>query len=131
MRTTETCPICGSRGSLVSVGAFGYVAHCGDCYEPEDEAPDWRRVRGHGQTEHEAVELWLEAARDVAANDEIPALTCSYQPNPMWKDLQAQVSAEFERQTDYDLVPAWRWVPDEAAQDGRRAQDILFVEFPQ
>jgi hypothetical protein len=130
MKTEERCPICGSRGTVTSVGAFGFTAFCYDCYEPDDDADEWRRVRGHGPTEHQAVELWLEAAREIATNDELPDLTISYRPTTLVTDILAQAIAEFALQSDYDLVPGWRWVPDSTNQDGRRAEDVMIVEFP-
>lgn len=134
MKVTETCPLCGSRGEVTSVGAFGYVASCGDCHEADPEAARFRHLQGHAPTEHEAVERWLEEAREYAALEEIPKFPCSYTPvtpaTAMFLDLEIQVRCEAQLQRGFELVEAWRWWPSHDHTE-RKAQDILYLEFPQ
>lgn len=127
-RVTESCPICSARGEVVSVGVFGFVAHCSDCYDADPESPRWRRVQGHAERAYVAVERWLEDAREIAAIDEIPAMHCSYHPESLFAAIERQAAEEFERQRGFDLVDGWlRRILD----DGSNVDvDVIYLELP-
>jgi hypothetical protein len=127
--TKETCPICGARGEVRSLGAFGFASHCSCCYEGDPESERWRRLQGHGATAEDAIEKWLEDGRELCAVDEIPPLRIRYElSRDMWTDLQRQVAMEGAAQKGLDLVQGWRWVTNE--QTGNRSpEDILYAEF--
>lgn len=129
--TKERCPICGSAGEVRGLGAFGFAAHCADCYEGDPESSRWRRMQGHGETAESAIEKWLEDARELTAVDEIPDLRIRYVlSGDMWTELQRQVVMENSAQMGLDLVPGWRWTTNE--QTGHRSpEDIIFAEFHQ
>jgi hypothetical protein len=91
------CPLCGSFGVTGSIEAFGYVAHCSECYEGDPDAPFWAHITGQADTAELAVEEWLETAREYAATDTIPGLRCPSSPEDLFADLSAQISAERER----------------------------------
>lgn len=97
-----TCPICGAACKVVSVGAFGYRALCGECYEGDPEAPLYRHLDGMGGTREEATEEWLRNAREYAANEDIPSLPCPSRPRASGKtvvqEVVEQAREEFERQ---------------------------------
>lgn len=131
--TEELCPICGAPGDVRSLGAFGFAAHCSSCYEGDPEAGAWRRLQGHGESAEDAVAAWLEDARELCSVDEIPTLPCPCRPSTpssaMFLDLEIQVRCEAALQQGLDLVPGWRFVPDDSTPLGRRAQDIIYAEF--
>jgi hypothetical protein len=94
---SPTCPLCGSAATTGSLEAFGYSAHCSECYDCDPEAPFWSHLSGNAATAELAVEHWLEAAREYATNDTIPALRCPSAPEDLFADLSAQVSSERAR----------------------------------
>lgn len=94
---TATCPLCAFPGTTSSVGAFGYHAHCSECYDPDPEAPFWTQLSGNADTAELALEHWLEAAREYAAISDIPGLRCPSVPEDLFADLSAQVSVERAR----------------------------------
>lgn len=90
-----SCPICGSAGVVVDQGVFGFIAHCGGCYEGDPEASEWRRLQARADEPEDALELWLERAKEYAAYDEVPALPCPLIPSPLFRELEEQVDEEF------------------------------------
>lgn len=95
------CPICGAPPEVVSQGAYGYIAHCSECYEGDPEAERWRRVQGHsGRSAEQALERWLKNARDEAECDLHP-LRAPYALNYLFRDLSVQVLDEAERQREW------------------------------
>jgi hypothetical protein len=127
----QTCPICSSHGSVRSLGAFGWVCVCSQCYEPDDEADRWRRLQGHGETMEDAVDAWLEDARELATVDEIPPLRCAYVPRAprLIEQVVEQAREEFARQHDFELVEGWRRAWDDN-EEGHVHQEIIYLEFP-
>lgn len=100
------CPICGAPPEVVSQGAYGYIAHCSECYEGDPEAERWRRVQGHhGSSAEAALERWLKNARDEAECDLHP-LRAPYALNHLFRDLSVQVLDEAERQSGW--VETWK-----------------------
>lgn len=97
-RTEERCPLCGAAGVVVEMACGAHIAHCGDCYEGDPEAPDWRHLQGIAQDEDEAVSRWLERAREYAAVDEIPPLIIPFHPTEVITDLALRIAQEAERQ---------------------------------
>lgn len=94
------CPICGGAPTVVDQGVFGILAHCGECYEGDPEASEWRRLQARADTREEALELWLERARDYAANDEVPPLPVPYRlarPVPARIELRVEIEAQRTR----------------------------------
>lgn len=106
--TSDRCPICGANPVIVNAEVFGYVAHCGQCYDGDPESPSWRLLSGRGMTPEDAVSEWLDSAREYAAVGDVPALMAPVALNRMWLDLSIQVVDECERQsgwlTRFDLV---------------------------
>lgn len=99
MLTEARCPLCGASGEVRSLGAFGWVAHCSDCYDEDPEASREYHLQGHADRADVALELWLEAARECAAIDEIPALVCRHRPVTLViLDVLEQALTEFARQ---------------------------------
>lgn len=99
MKANETCPICGGQGTVRALGAFGYVAHCSDCYEADEESAQWRRIQGHGDSHEQAVDKWLEDARELCSVDEIPTLVCRHRPvTPVILEVLEQAVTEFAQQ---------------------------------
>jgi hypothetical protein len=93
----ERCPICGGAPEVVSQGAYGYIAHCSECYEGDPEAERWRRLQGHADTAEKAIEAWRHNALDEASCDlhpHRPAIALNY----LFRDLSVQVLEEAERQ---------------------------------
>lgn len=107
MKIQERCPICGASGKVTSVGAFGWVATCSDCFDGDPEAPEWRHIRGLGESQEQATDKWLEDARETAAVEEIPTLTSSYRPNTLFRDIERQVALESERQRRWCKICNW------------------------
>ena len=93
----ERCPLCGAAG-VVDDGHGVYRAHCGDCYEGDPEAEQWRHLQGMAFSATAATDLWLDRAREHAANDTIPPLPISYTPVGTLSALAFQVAQESERQ---------------------------------
>jgi len=89
------CPICGGVPVVVDQGVFGVLAHCGECYEGDPEASEWRRLQARADHPEDALELWYERARDFAACDEIPSMPIPYKPARLFSELEAQVDHEF------------------------------------
>jgi hypothetical protein len=127
----QTCPICSAPGSVRSLGAFGWVAHCSACYEGDPESDRWRRIQGHGETLEDAVSAWLEDARELCAVDEIPPLRCAFAPRTprLIEQVIEQAREEFARQNGTDQVDGWRWYPS-VDHPERVKQDITYLEFP-
>ena len=92
-----SCLLCACPGTVVSIEAFGFHAHCSECYDCDDEAPFWAHLSGQADTAELAVERWLEASREYATNDVIPGLRCPSVPADLFADLSAQVSTERDR----------------------------------
>lgn len=92
-----TCPICGAAGVVVDQGVFGFIAHCGGCYEGDAEASEWRRLQARADEPEDALELWLERAKEYAAYDEVPPLTAPYRPLYTISDLSVQIMQETRR----------------------------------
>lgn len=76
--TNERCPLCGAVGEVIGLGAFGYAAHCSDCYDADD-GPRWRQMQGQDADPEVAVEKWLEQAREFCALEAPPPLRIRYQ----------------------------------------------------
>lgn len=130
MKTAQRCPICHAPGEVRSLGAFGYAAHCSECYEGDEEADHWRHLQGHGETVEDAVDKWLEDARELCAVDEIPPLRCACTPaERLVEQVLEQARAEFTAQAEFELVDGWRWSPD-CADPNRVQQDVTYLEFP-
>lgn len=98
------CPICGGAPEVVSQGAYGYIAHCAECYEGDPEAESWRWLQGFGDTPEEATERWLERARDEANSETHHLEPSPYTLNYLFRDLSVQVLDESERQSE------WVWL---------------------
>ena len=98
----ERCPLCGAAG-VVDDGHGVYRAHCGDCYEGDPEADSWRHLQGMAFSAERATDLWLDRAREHAANDTIPALPISYTPTAVISAIAFQVAQETERQRGWAL----------------------------
>ncbi len=97
-----TCPICGSAGVVVDQGVFGFIAHCGGCYEGDAEASEWRRLQARADEPEDALELWLERAKEYAAYDEVVTLPLPYR-------VTTPLRAELERQLEQERVLSRGW----------------------
>jgi hypothetical protein len=95
----NNCPICGALPEVRDTGVC-FAAHCSVCYEPDEDAPSWRVVQGAGRTEDEAIEQWLERARELAC-DRPPPIRMPYEPAALFAELEEQVWAEAERQAEW------------------------------
>jgi hypothetical protein len=99
---TARCPLCSSPVEVRSLGAFGFEAHCSECFDGDLDAPDWAHLRGIGETREQAIGAWLEDAQSYAANDELPRMPIRYRLT-MAGAVSSMQRAELKRQR------GWTW----------------------
>lgn len=87
------CELCKRGEPFVTFDGVMYQCRCSQCYEPVEDAGEPSCARGVGETEWDAVQDWVRVCDEILEQDD-PGVAL----NPMWAQLEEQVSAEWQRQ---------------------------------